>query len=282
MNPSFTLQQQTHLALAQYYRWYQVYEVPFTEKRIENQKDILSEEIEISSIQGTTKGKSGLEERLKVYTGWLNAHHVQQTKVELLSGGEISLEADIIYQNIRPDQSKHSYTIHYSTLLKQQKNDLPLFTKIELKPTGEIKEFQFESAYAENRCKSFMHYWLYLIETAEENIEKIDELLAEDYFLDLAAGEYIYSTEKIKSWIKSNAGEIIASTHSYKNFKVKANNDNTFNVSVDLDWFIINKHEKKMVAEIHHEWLLENNMDERFAKMKTLKATTIKPFYFPS
>ena len=32
---------ESHLAKAQYYRWYQVYEVPFTKARIENQKDII-------------------------------------------------------------------------------------------------------------------------------------------------------------------------------------------------------------------------------------------------
>jgi hypothetical protein len=33
-----------------------------------------------------------------------------------------------------------------------------------------------------------------------------------------------------------------------------------------------------MIAETHHEWLLENNMDDRFAKMKTMKVSIIKPF----
>lgn len=34
MNDTFKLEQLTHAALAQYHRWYQVYEVPFTDRRI--------------------------------------------------------------------------------------------------------------------------------------------------------------------------------------------------------------------------------------------------------
>lgn len=33
-----------------------------------------------------------------------------------------------------------------------------------------------------------------------------------------------------------------------------------------------------MVSETSHEWLLENNMDERFARMKTMKVIQVKPF----
>ena len=63
----------SHLALTQYYRWYQVYEVPLTKQRIANQADILAEDVEISSVAGVTKGKEGLEERLMLFNGWKNA-----------------------------------------------------------------------------------------------------------------------------------------------------------------------------------------------------------------
>ncbi|WP_268846372.1 hypothetical protein [Flavobacterium aestivum] len=276
MKNIFELEQQAHLALAQYHRWYQVYEVPFTKERIENQKDILSDDVEISSEWGTTKGKEGLEDRLKVYTGWQNAHHVKHTEVKILPNGQLSLEADILYQNIRPDNSKHSYTLHYSTELQPRENDLPLFTKLSLKPTGEVKEFNFEDAYPENRTKSFMHYWLYLIEN--QNSDKSKELLANDFLLQLGTGENISTLKGFDEWIQSISTRILTSTHSYKNFKVVDNKDNTFSVSVDFDWKGINLQNEKMIAETHHEWLLSNNKEERFARLKMLKVAIVKPF----
>ncbi|MBY0243834.1 MAG: hypothetical protein K2Q03_00110 [Sphingobacteriaceae bacterium] len=276
MKNKFELEQNTHLVLAQYYRWYQVYEVPFTKKRIENQKDILTDDVEIVSQMGTSKGKEGLEDRLKVFEGWLNAHHVQNTKVTQLADKKLSLEADILYQNIRPDASKHSYTLHYSTILQTRNNDLPRFEKLELKPTGEVKEFNFESAYVENRAKSFMHYWLYLMETNQNELFK--ELLASTFKLNLSDGKQIENYLDFEKWKNAATAKIATSTHQYKNFNVQETEEDVFLVSVDFDWLGITIDGKEMTAETHHEWILKNDKDDRFAKMKEMTVTIINPF----
>jgi hypothetical protein len=85
--------QNNHLALTQYHRWYQVYEQPFTKASIENQLDILADDVEISSHAGTMKGKEGLPDRLKMYEGWQNAHHVQNTTVELLDKDTLKIRS---------------------------------------------------------------------------------------------------------------------------------------------------------------------------------------------
>lgn len=270
--------QNAHLALTQYFRWYQVYEVPFTNARIRNQKDILSDDVEITSQMGTTKGKEGLEDRLMVFTGWQNAHHVQNAEVKTLPNGELSLEADIQYQNIRPDDSKFSYTLHYSTILQPRENDLPLFSKINLQATGEIKEFKFEAAYTENRAKSFMYYWLYCIETANGDSSKFKELLSNKFELFLSTNGLTDTFEKFDQWIAAIPSRIKISGHTPKNFSSKLNDDQTISVSVDFEWEGISVDDKEMTAETHHEWILENNLDERFARMKKMFVTQTKPF----
>ncbi|NBI30226.1 hypothetical protein [Chengkuizengella marina] len=265
-----------HLALTQYYRWYQVYEVPFNKARISNQLDILADDIEISSQAGTTKGKDGLEERLMMYEGWQNAHHVQHTQVKRLDNNNLSLEADILYQNIRPDESRYSYTIHYSTILKLRDNDLPLFTEVKLEPTGSIANPQFSAAYGENRAKSFMHYWLYLMETASVNGDKFDELLTDQFELDLSTTSKIVNMDQFKQWLATI--QVKDSAHYPKNFSVRENNDQTLHVSVDFEWEGISVNDNPMIAETHHEWILENNLDGRFPRMKTMKVTQTIPF----
>ncbi|CAI8717897.1 hypothetical protein [Chryseobacterium sp. IT-36CA2] len=276
MENIFKLEQLTHLVLAQYHRWYQVYEVPFTENTILNQKDILSDDVEISSQNGTTKGKEGLEDRLKVFTGWQNAHHVQNSTVTLLEDGNLSLEADILYQNIRPDKSKFSYTLHYSTLLQKKENNLPIFTKLILQPTGIVEDFKFEEAYSENRVKSFMHYWLYLMECPDAN--KFKELVDDNFLLNLSSGETISDFESFKNWIISNASKLKTSTHQYKNLEISNQNNTEIKVKVDFEWKGITIDNKKMIAETHHQWILLNNTENRFAKMKEMKVFAIKPF----
>lgn len=267
-----------HLALTQYYRWYQVYEVPLNKARVDNQLDILSDEIEISSQAGTSKGKNGIEDRLRMFEGWQNAHHVENTSIKQLNDEELSLEADILYQNIRPDDSRYSYKIHYSTILKLRVNDLPLFTKVHLEPIGNVENPQFTSAYAENRAKSFMHYWLYLMETASVNGGKFKELLAEQFELNLSPGSKIGTLEGFNEWMTTASNQVKQSGHYPKNLSVTENADNTINVDVDFEWEGISVDNKQMVAETHHEWVLENNLDERFARIKTMKVSQIKPF----
>ncbi|SFI78442.1 MULTISPECIES: hypothetical protein [unclassified Bacillus (in: firmicutes)] len=270
--------QNNHLALIQYYRWYQVYEVPFNKARIDNQLDILADEVEISSQAGTTKGKMGLADRLRMFEGWQNAHHVENASIKQLNDEELSLEADILYQNIRPDDSRYSYRIHYSTILKLRENDLPLFTKVHLEPIGTVENPEFTSAYADNRAKSFMHYWLYLMETASVNGDKFKELLAEPFELNLSTASKIDTLKGFNEWLSTAPSQVKGSGHYPKNLSVTENADNTISVSVDFEWEGISVENKPMVAETHHEWVLENNLDERFARMKMMKVTQTKPF----
>lgn len=276
MDNIFKLEQTKHSVLAQYHRWYQVYEVPFTEKTIANQKDILTNDVEIISQNGTSKGKEGLAERLKVFTGWENAHHVQKTEIKLLGNGDISLEADILYQNIRPDNSKFCYTLHYSTILEQRENDLPIFKMLNLQATGVVEDFKFEEAYTENRAKSFIHYWLYLMECP--NVNQFKELLNENFVLHLSTGETISNFESFKSWIQSTSSKLKTSTHQYKNLEILKDIDNTIKMKVDFEWKGITVENEKMTAETHHEWILSNDTENRFAKMKQMKVAALKPF----
>ncbi|NQF16103.1 hypothetical protein HPY31_19585 [Brevibacillus sp. HB1.3] len=274
----FKMIQNNHLALTQYYRWYQVYEVPLNKARVDNQLDILSDDVEISSQAGTSKGKLGIEDRLKMFEGWQNAHHVENTTIKQLNDEELSLEADILYQNIRPDNSRYSYKIHYSTTLRLRDNDLPLFTKVHLEPTGTVENPQFQSAYAENRAKSFMHYWLYLMETASVNSDKFQELLADHFELDLSTTSKINTLEGFNEWLTTIPNQVKQSGHYPKNLSVTENADHTITVSVDFEWEGISTQNKRMIAETHHEWILENNLDERFARMKMMKVIQTKPF----
>jgi hypothetical protein len=274
----FQVIKNNHLALTQYHRWYQVYEVPFTKARINNQMDILATDVEITTSAGTSKGSAELPERLKVYEGWQNSHHVQNTQVALLDDHTLKLEADILYQNIRPDNSRYSYTIHYQITLELRNNELPVFKTVTIQPTGTIENPQFESAYANNRAKSFMHYWLYLMETVAFNRIKFKELLAENFELNMSTTSKIESLEKFNEWAVTIPQQILESGHYPKKFSTQENNDSTISVSVNFDWEGISIDNKPMVDETHHEWVLENNLDERFARMKKMTVTQIRPF----
>lgn len=271
----FQQAQAEHSALTQYYRWYQVYEVPFTAQTILNQQDILHSEVEIVTQQGTVKGKENLADRLKVYEGWSNAHHVKSTSVRLLENGEIQLEADILYQNIRPDESRYSYTIHYNTLLERRDNDLPVFTKVEIQPTGIIEDPKFKSAYVINRAQSFVNYWLYCMETANGSAEKFKELLAVDFELNLKPYGLITTFAGLTEWLQSLTQLMKQCGYTAKNFSTKENSDGSITVSAGIDLWGISEDDQNIIAETQHEWVLENNTEDRFAKLKKMNVTDV-------
>jgi hypothetical protein len=210
----------THLAKVQLYRWYQLYERAMNEKRIENQMQILAENVVIKSAAGEMRGKENYPARLSVYDGWKNAHHVQTVEVAETKNGLLNLEADIRYQNIQPDGQKKAYTIHYSTVLTKSSEILPLFSLIEIKPTGETKD-EFEDAYPVNRIKSLMHYWLALMESLDGDVLPFKEILADDFLLNFSTASQINSIDKLHVWLNGTPESLQQSSHSPEKFSVK-------------------------------------------------------------
>lgn len=266
----------THASLAQFYRWFQVYERPLNETRFRNQLDMLADEVHIESMAGKHIGREGLWERLSAFDGWQNAHHVKKTVVAPVDEDTMSVEADLLYQNIRPDGTRYSYTIHYVTRLDLRENELPLFSSVVIKATGNIDHPLFEDAYIENRARSFMHYWCWNIETANGNAGRFRELLADEFELHLSSDGIVNSFEQVEDWINSTPGRIKMSAHYPKNFSFKENEDHTIAVSVDFEWRAISADGKEIVAETHHKWTLVNNPDERFARMKNMRIDQVK------
>jgi hypothetical protein len=136
----------SHAANVQLYRWYQFYERDlFNTNRLENQLDILDDNISIKTSAGTHTGKDTYPDRLVAYKGWQNSHQVQDSQVIKNDDGTLTLTANIVYQNIKADQSEDIYTIDYTTRLAYENESdlLPKFTTIEIVPTWKWKKKRF-------------------------------------------------------------------------------------------------------------------------------------------
>ncbi len=269
-----------HLALTQCYRWYQVYEIPFNQARINNQLDILSDDVEIITPNGISNGKSSVAARLSKFEGWKNAHHVQNITVVPSQDDTLLLEADIVYQSMRPD-SDLEHVVHYTTVLKLRDNDLPVFTNIKMtyaKQVDPLKKntarINFQNTYVENRAKSFMHYWLYLMKT-ENNHHLFKELLAQDFKLRPGTGVEIDNFEKFDAWLNSIPKHIKQGSHYPKNISIKECTDHTIRIGFYFEWHSESATAEQVTTLTHNEWVLENNPDERFARIKQMNVIQI-------
>ncbi len=276
-SPMMTIRsKQKHLAQAQLYRWYQLYERELSDVRIANTMDMLSDSIYLKSASGEMKGKTNYPDRVKVFEGWKNAHHVDNVQVSLNEKGNFFLEADIRYQNIQPTGEKASYSIHYNTLLEEDNSQLPDFTSIEIVPTGATNE-EFVDAYPVNRAKSLMHYWLANMEMLDGDVTPFKELLADDFELNFSTSSVLKSIEDLETWLRTIPTQLKESAHTPKEFSVKTIMDNEYEMTVLFDWTGVRKDGVKMEGTTKHIWYIVDDINLRFAKILKVDVTQIKP-----
>ncbi len=265
-------------ALAQFHRWYQIYEnnaVP-----IESSLDILMPDVKIKSSLGEGVGHQAYKQRIaELPKTWKNAHRVKDTKIDVAADGQVQLIANIEYlnQGSAADGSVRAANLKYTTQLKPTDSVLPRFTALAIEQVSASDTKTFADAYPENRLKSLTHYWLALVEDPKRRLEPFQEILAKDFKLDFSSGA-ITDFAGFEKWFRGPGSAVAASTHQMSNFSYQRTGDNRFNVKVDFDWQGILPDGREMVAKTRHSWTVEDNATERFARIKTAQVEVLKPF----
>ncbi len=267
-----------HAALAQLYRWYQLYENP--DVPIENQLDILDPDVTVTSSLGTATGHDNYKERVgQIPQSWKNAHFVSNPQTTIARDGTISLSADVAYSNqgMLADGQIRTAELTYSTTLAPGDGILPKFTRITITPKSDGTTTEYSSAYGENRLLSLVHYWLALIEDPSRNPEPVAEILADEFSLNFSSGP-ITDFEDFKAWLAGPASQVSASTHDVKNFEYESRGNDQYTLSVDFDWEGILPNGTVLEAETRHKWTVLDNPAERFARVKSMDVEILKPF----
>ncbi len=271
--------QHIHAVKTQYYRWYQLYEREITPRRIENQMDILSDEVEITSVAGTLKGKAGYPERLNVYKGWKNAHHVQFANVKSYKDGTLRVDVEIIYQNIKPTGEKNQVRIAYDIYTNPYKSSaLPKLNVVNLRPVEQLEVSEFKDAYPTNRVLALMHYWLFNIEKMDGNLEPFKAILADEFELKFSKKSIITNFEDFKVWVKNAGLETSQTNHFPENIVISELSENEYKLEVEFVWRGRNSKGAAMKAHTLHTWLIEDNIEEPFARIKNINVAYKEPF----
>lgn len=268
-----------HAAMAQYFRWYQFYERPVG--GVANAIDILTKDVTVESGLGTANGHAEYEARVtQLPDTWQNAHHVKSTEITHGDDGSMTLSAKITYQNkgLLPDGAVRQADLTYTVDLVPGETVLPLLSKVLIEQNSETTVETFEDAYAKNRMLSLVHYWLALIEDPARDPEPVREILADGFSLNFSSGA-ITDFDGFKAWLAGPGSQVAASTHVISNFSVEEKAvDKTYRVSVDFDWAGITPDGTELVAKTRHNWTVENDVTERFARIKTVDVEVLEPF----
>lgn len=267
-----------HAIKAQLYRWYNGYERYFTASRIANQVALLAEDIVITTPRGKIAGKANYSWGLKDYKGMKIAHTIENIKVTTKINGSISVAVSLIYHGIQRNGTDSCMRFIYENELAQIPNQLPVFKSIQLKVDGVLESPTFKDTYPRFRSLALMHYYLFLIEKSQENATEFQEILTEEFQLNLSPTTVVTSIPDLGAWLKSVAQKVTITNHYPKQIEVTALSLNKYELKVDFDWEGWTTTKQKMTAKTRHTWIIIDKKNERFAKIQSITVEQLVPF----
>lgn len=267
-----------HAVLAQFYRWFQVYERP--EGGMANAIDLLAEDVVIASPLGDGKGPAAYEAAIsQLPSTWRNAHFPEDIDVRVFDDGSVSLTADAVYLNlgVNDDGSVRAVALSYATDFVFDDPPLPAITSMKIVPAGEAQATDFEDAYLQNRGLATVHYYLSLVEDPARDPEPFQEVLAEGFSLNFPDGA-VSDFDGFKTWLAGPGSSVTASTHKLAQFEITGGTDESFSAAITFDWAGITADGTRLVAKTRHNWDFTNDVTERFARLKTMNVEILEPF----
>ena len=267
-----------HAAMAQFHRWYQVYERP--DGGLNNALDILARDVSVKSGLGEAVGLGQYAARvMQLPDTWRNAHSLKDADIAVAGDGTMRLTADITYLNegMNPDGTVREADLSYTMTLVPTDTVLPRFRTIEIAQNSDGEAGAFVDAYAENRMRSLVHYWLALIEDPARDPEPVREILAEDFSLNFTSGA-LTDFEGFRAWLAGPGSQVSASTHGIGNFSARETGNGTYALTVDFDWAGVTPDGTNLVAKTRHNWTATNDPTERFARIRTMDVEVLEPF----
>lgn len=267
-----------HAAMTQLHRWWQYYEDK--ESGLENQLDILADDVEVISVGGTAKGHDQYSAALKMFPpSWQNAHDLKTSEVVVNPDGTMTMKATIDFHNIGMDKNGGitKSLINYTNTLQPTDELLPEFSVVNISRVSTGAGTSFKSEYAANRLKSVLHYFLAIVEDPKRNPEPFKEILADDFSIAFSQ-EPITSYEGMAAWLAGPGSQVVASTHRITDFAYKNIGEDMYELTAIWDWDGILPNGSYLQATTRHIWTLEDDKSERFARIKSVKVETLKPF----
>ena len=269
-----------HAALTQLHRWYQYYEN--NEVPIANQLDILCKNVRIDSALGQSNGHDDYQQRVsQLPKTWQNAHFIKQPTFNFDQADGLGLEIGITYLNVGvlADKAVRSASVNYQTTLQFDDGLLPKFSLIDIKSSDDRADAPsaYKDAYAENRLKSVLHYWLTIIEHPNRDPQPAKEILAESFVLNFSSGS-ITDFDGFIEWFKGPASSVTASAHHLKNFAYKTLSENHYELQVDMDWQGVLPDQSELMAQTRHIWRVVDDPHNRFAKIESIDVEILTPF----
>ena len=264
-----------HAILAQFHRWFLLYERP--EGGIDNALDLLAPDARVVSGLGETFGHDQYRGRVaSLPADWRNAHFARDIAVKADEDGTERLLASVLYLNrgMLPGGAVRRADLTYHVTVGP--DPLPRLTSVEIVQNGEDTAERFADAYAENRIRSLMHRWFSLVDDPGRDPAAAAELLARDHrlrFLDAT----VTSEAEVGDWMRARDEKAGHGEYRLRDFTAREVGEGRYAMSVVLDWQGTLAGGTAMVAKTKQVWSVQDDPGERFARIRSIEATALEP-----
>lgn len=164
------LSRRGHAAMAQFYRWFQLYERlhmrPWAVDLVERQLQIFADRFGIVAGDGrVTTTRDGYREGIGAYSpGERHAHLLDRIEITELDTHRLKLEAQATYRRLDRSGAVSGAHVASEGELIGSVDFEPLFTRLHLTVSDPTQGGEFRDAYPANRTLSTIHRFLYLVE----------------------------------------------------------------------------------------------------------------------
>ena len=264
-----------HAILAQFHRWFLLYERP--EGGIDNALDLLASDARIVSGLGETTGHEQYRGRVaSLPADWRNAHFARDIAVRVGEDGTERLSASVLYLNRGMLEGGAVRCADLTYHMTFGPDPLPKIASVEIVQNGEDTAERFADAYAENRVRSLMHRWFSLVDDPGRDPEAAAELLAPEHrlrFLDAT----VTSEAEAADWMRVRDEKAGHGEYRLRDFTAREVGENRYAMTVVLDWQGALPDGTEMVAKTKQAWSVQDDPTERFARIRSIEATVVEP-----
>ncbi|MFY0597748.1 MAG: hypothetical protein JXQ85_15060 [Cognatishimia sp.] len=265
-------------ALAQFYRWFQFYERP--QGGLENALDILADDVHVQSSLGEANGIGEYKARVESLPAtWQNSHKINSVDVTITVDGAVSLAANVTYQNIgaAADGVISRADLSYAVTYDDGSAALPKITSVQITNNAQSASETYHDAYPENRVRSLVHRWLTIIENPVRDPEGFKEILAANPEINFSSG-LIQDYDGLAAWLAGPGSQVAASTHIVKDLTVAEIEGGDWQTVMVFDWAGLLPDGTELIAKTQHTWVVDNDVTERFARVKSVNVEVLEPF----
>jgi hypothetical protein len=198
-------------------------------------------------------------------TSGASAHFLRASAVHLQSDGAVAIDGEIECLNVSGYVMRSK--AHCHAVMRPTDGVLPKIADVRIAEGMRQQADSFESAQAENRIRSLIHYFMALVENPGRDPHPFRELLAAGFSLNLAEPP-IASFDALAAWVAGPLSSVVASTHVISDLALDNLGDREYSATIGMRSEALFPDGSGIASRTTQTWTIADDAQERFARIR--------------